>query len=184
MKNPLLDELPTLKIDGIDWINAQECERIWREAGQKPEHLAEFLKKYPAGYRIGWIQGIINRWFLHKRFDDLKKLHYSKGQDDDGFGLRQVAIDFLIYLSVKELLDAGYRLTSNSKGPGACAKLEEDEKIFFNVKLKETQIRERYSRFKKMKPARFIDGRRMICGPSIIEKNGGLSIGIWDIAPE
>ena len=145
----------------IEAIDGMECEKKWIESDRNPEHLAKFLKKYPAAFYLSWVKNELARWGANCEFDNLKLLQPGRGQRKDDTGLKQVWIDFLIYRAVTELLNKGQALTGDD---GIFLSLI--KKPFLETYFSWERIRDRYYRVINQEAAHFIDEREtLIVGP-------------------
>ena len=166
MTNRLLEDLPMIEACGGIYIDSKACEKMWIEDDSKPEHLAEFLKLYPAGYHLSWVQAELGKWVALKHtFNNdinLKLLEPGKGQGKGDSGINQITTDFFIYLDVKEWVDKGYKLVGMDIDRSVFRKLQGLKKLtwkrFFQNKtlkgkkkkipISSSQIAIRYQRFK------------------------------------
>ena len=172
-KKTKLDEQPKQFIKAID---GKSCETAFIRSGRDPEHLARFLKKYPAAFYLSWVKATIAEWGSRGEFDNLKLLQPSRGKRKHDSGLNKVYTDFLIYQAVTRMIEQGHKLTSNKKTDGIFHILQDTS---FNEKyLSESQIKDRYYQFLNHETAKFIDNdKTMICGPSRIQIEGFMHSG-------
>lgn len=214
MKNKLLEtELPKINAYGTMAVDAQWCEMTWIEGGREPEHLADFLKLYPAGYYLSWVRAEIGNWYAQKMIigdsDNLKLLGPGLHGGKNDSGLRQLVTDFAIYRDV-EKMKKKYKVLSHNYTDSVFCKLQKKKdlpwKKFFaekkskgklkKIPITASTISERYYRFRRFwedmgkkqeysfKKALFIDNKMLICGPTRIDQNGKSGFGIWQINPE
>jgi hypothetical protein len=170
-------------MQSIKAINGKRCEAAFIRSGRDPEHLARFLKKYPAAYYLSWVQAVIAEWGARGDFDNLKLLQPSRGQRKTDSGLLKVHTDFLIYSAVMRMIDQGYKLTANKEAGGIFHELQNTN--FGGKHLSESQIKSRYYRFLNHKPATFIDNdKAMILGPTRFQISGFDLVGFWTYTPE
>lgn len=162
-----------MKISAID---GRECEKAFIKSGHAPDHLAKFLKKYPAAFYLSWVKHEIASWHVSGYFANLKLLHPGKGQRKSEMGLIQAYTDFLIYKEVKRHKELGNTLND--------AFLYSMDKAFLGNYFSWQHIRNRYYRFLRHKAATFIDDdKKLICGPTRIEAKGLSIIGFWEYTP-
>lgn len=164
-------------------IDGKSCEAAFIRSGRDPEHLARFLKKYPAAHYLSWVKTAIAEWGAKGDFDNLKLLQPSRGQRKHDSGLMQVYTDFLIYRAVTRMIEQGHKLTATQDSDGIFRALQNNN---FNGKyLSESQMRDRYYRFYNHKPATFIDNdKTMISGPARVQILGVDCVGFFTYTPE
>ena len=164
-------------------IDGKSCEAAFIRSGKDPDHLARFLKKYPAAHYLSWVKAAIAEWGAKGEFDNLKLLQPSRGQRKHDSGLMQVYTDFLIYRAVTRMIEQGHKLTASQDSDGIFHALQNTN---FNGKyLSESQIRDRYYRFYNHKPAVFIDNdKTMISGPARVQILGLECVVFWIYTPE
>jgi len=163
-----------MKIEAID---GKKCEETFIQTGCDPNHLASFLRKYPAAFYLSWVKCEIAKWHVSGYFDNLKLLHPGKGQRKSEMGLIQAYTDFLIYKEVRRHKELGNTLSN--------AFIYSTDKTFLGNYFSWQHIRNRYYRFLRHKPASFIDDdKKLICGPTRIEAKGLSIIGFWEYTPD
>jgi hypothetical protein len=163
-------------------IDGKSCESAFIRSGRDPDHLARFLKKYPAAFHLSWVQPIIIGWHAKGISDNLKLLEPSRGQRKDDTGLKKVFTDLLIYRAVTRMIGKGYKLTSSRNSDGIFHMLKNTS---FNGKyLSESRIKDRYYSFCNHRPATFIDNDgKIIMGPTRVQIAGFDGVGFWRYTP-
>lgn len=154
-----------IEIDGGSYVDAAECFRLWVTDGEKPEYLAEFLKRYPAAAYLSWVQTELTKWavnrFLFNTDNNFKLLEPGQGQGRDS-GIQQIVIDSMIYLDVLEWSAKGYKIVGADCDKSVFVKLQGLKSLswkrYFTDKtyrgkknkypVKNSEIRHRYQRFK------------------------------------
>jgi len=165
----------------ISAIDGKSCEQAFIRSGRDPGHLARFLKKYPAAFRLSWVKSEIAKWGTGGNFDSLKLLQPGRGERKRETGLRQVFIDFLIYQAVIKLQTQGHTLTNDRRGIFHVLSVQPFAGTFFSWQ----HIRDRYYRFLHHQAVIFIDdGKKMIFGPVRLDFAGVSSIGFGEYVPE
>ena len=160
-------------------IDGRKCEQKWIDTGRNPEHLARFLRAYPAAFHLSWVKNEIARWGASGHFDNFKLIQPTAGNRRVDTGLRQVYTDFLIFQAVTELLKQ-MPLTGNNGALMSIAKKPPKGMGYYSPE----KIRDKYYRFVKHEPVYFIDDLQvMIYGPGrvSIPANDGSWIEIIDI---
>jgi len=200
--------LPEKELYGCMGIDAEYCKKLWINSGSEPEHLADFLMVYPAGYYITWVQSVIGKWYAEKMTTgEDKKIKLLEPGSIEGFkkdsGLTQLVIDYEIYLDANRLCKKGYKIEKTCYDDSVFSKMEKIPtlrwKKFFAGKKSHNEIKKipiagktimhRYSRFKrfweksnsKAYPFRkvvFVDNANLICGPTILDNYDGEITGI------
>lgn len=176
-------ELNGEAMQSVKVINGKRCEAAYIRSGRDPDHLARFLKKYPAAYYLSWVKAALAEWGGSGDFDNLKLLQPSQGERKTDSGLNQVYTDFLIYQAVIGMIEQGHKLTPSKESDGIFEVLQNTN---FNGKyLSAASIKKRYYRFYNYKPATFVDNdKTLISGPARIHLLGFDIVGFWMWTPE
>jgi len=170
----------------ITAIDGQSCERAFIRAGKDAEWLAAFLKKYPAGFRLSWVKNYLAELYSRGAWDELDTLKPGAGQRRSEPPLKQVFVNYLIFEKITGLLMQGHKLTGETGAIWQVVKSGIDvggETLGLGF----DQLKDRYYRFRKHEPVRFIDNGRLIVGPAKAEAdlNGKTVtfIGFWEYTP-
>ena len=176
----------------IKAIDGQSCEQAFIRSGKDPEWLVDFLKKYPAAFRLSWVKNHMADLFSRNAYKDLQglkpalKFSPGSGNTEDEPPLKQLYVDYLFFERITGLFLQGYKLTSEDGAFWQVAKtgIKVGGETF---RLGFEQVKDRYYRAKRHKPACFIDQGRLIVGPTKIEAtvNGTeiKAVGFWEYEP-
>ena len=145
----------------LEAINGGACEKAYIESGRDPDHLARFLRAYPAAVYLKWVKTEIAGWIAA---GDISALKHGRGQRHIS-ELERVFTDFLIYDAVRKKAVAGHSLVGIFE--------EMAHRSFAGQYFSWQHIRDRYYRWLNHTPARFVDADgTLIVGPTKIDAPG------------